>query len=253
MLPATVTRAGPVATAEGDTSPDGQGSAGDDGAAHAGAAGRRASPRDEPSDAVARPGTGRQASGPVAVAADRSFPAPAAHPVGPTTAGVIETLAARGNQAPATPVPQHPQAAAGAQPAHLLRIELHPAELGMVTASLRMSGEQLSIELKPETAEAYRHLADDSETIVKSLRKLGLDVDSVTVLQPSIAAQPAARVDPPAPTAGRDTPQFQPGTPGGGGDNSGGQQSGRNRGHDGQAFEKATPAHRERAQGALFI
>ena len=38
-----------------------------------------------------------------------------------------------------------------ALPAQSLKIELHPAELGVVTASLRFVGEQLSIELKVET------------------------------------------------------------------------------------------------------
>ena len=56
-----------------------------------------------------------------------------------------------------------------AVPTHILKIELHPAELGMVTASLRLAGEQLSIELKPETHEAYRRLATDSDAIVKSM------------------------------------------------------------------------------------
>ena len=77
----------------------------------------------------------------------------------------------------------------------MLKIELHPAELGMVTASLRLSGEQLSIELKPETHDAYRRLSTDSEAIVKSLRGLGFEVDKVTILQPSVAVPAATRTD----------------------------------------------------------
>jgi chemotaxis protein MotD len=208
------------------------------------------------SDPPPRNGQERHASGSAVVTADRSFPAPAAHPLSTTTAGVIEALASAGNQAAARPVPQHPQTATVAHPAHMLRIELHPAELGTVVASLRMSGEQLSVELKPQTAEAYRRLSSDSDTIAKSLKKLGLDVDTVTVMQPSIATQPAARTDAGNQASfapGRDTPQFQSGTSGGGGDNFGGQQPGRNRGHDGQAPERPAPAHRQRAGGALFI
>ncbi|TGS61917.1 flagellar hook-length control protein FliK, partial [Mesorhizobium sp. M1C.F.Ca.ET.176.01.1.1] len=74
-----------------------------------------------------------------------------------------------------------------------LKIELHPSELGSVTASLRLSGEQLSIEMKPETHEAYRRLTTDSDAIVKSMRSLGFDVDKVTILQPSIAAHAATK------------------------------------------------------------
>ncbi|MGT2464330.1 flagellar hook-length control protein FliK [Mesorhizobium atlanticum] len=77
----------------------------------------------------------------------------------------------------------------------MLKIELHPSELGSITASLRLSGEQLSIEMKPETHEAYRRLTTDSDAIVKSMRSLGFDVDKVTILQPSIATHAASRVD----------------------------------------------------------
>ena len=48
------------------------------------------------------------------------------------------------------------------------KIELHPAELGMVTASLRLSGEQLSIEIRPENHEAHRRLSSDSDAIMTS-------------------------------------------------------------------------------------
>lgn len=75
-------------------------------------------------------------------------------------------------------------------PAHSLRIQLHPAELGMVTATLRFAGEQLSIELRVENREAYHRLMADSDTIVGSLRDIGYDVDRVTILQPPAAARP---------------------------------------------------------------
>jgi chemotaxis protein MotD len=193
--------------------------------------------------------------GPVTLASDRSFPAPAAHPLSPTTAGLIEALAARGQATPA-PLALHQQPATVAVPTHIMKIELHPAELGIVVANLRMSGGQLSVELKPETAEAYRHLSSDSDTIAKSLKKLGLDVGSVTVLQPSVATTPVTRTDAGNQTPsmpGRDASQFQSGTSAGGGDNSGGQQSGRNRNHDGQALDRPASAHRERPGGSLFI
>jgi chemotaxis protein MotD len=256
MAAAMPTPTGPVVAPGDGTPPDGQDNDGDESAGSA-KTGRRASLRDEPStDSASRNGAERRASGPVTVAADRSFPAPAAHPLSPTTARVIETLAAAGAQTPAGPVSQHPQAASVAHPAHVLQIQLHPAELGMVTASLRMTGQQLSIELKPETAEAYRRLSSDSDAITRSLKKLGLDVDVVTVMQPSIAIPPAARIDAGNQSAfvpGRDTGQFQPGTSGGSGAGSGGQQPGRNRNHDGQAPERPAPAHRQRAGGTLFI
>ena len=56
--------------------------------------------------------------------------------------------------------------------AQSLKIQLHPAELGMVTATLRFAGEQLSIELQVENHEAYQRLQrrqrDDREVAARS-------------------------------------------------------------------------------------
>ena len=180
---------------------------------------------------------------------------PAAPSIGSTVANLAEVLAAARSQAatPAALAQQHPTVAV---PAHTLRIELHPAELGTVMASLKLSGDQLSVELKPDTAEAYRHLSKESDAIASSLKKLGLDVGTVTVMQPSLALTAAARTDAGNQASvmpGRDGAQFQQGTSGGGGSDSGGRQSGGNRGHDGQTLDQAKPVHRGRAGGSVFI
>ena len=73
-------------------------------------------------------------------------------------------------------------------PVHSLKIQLNPAELGTVTANLRMAGEQLEIEIKVSTPEAHRHLSSDADTIVRAMRSLGYDVDRVTVTQQFSAA-----------------------------------------------------------------
>ncbi|TIV74016.1 MAG: flagellar hook-length control protein FliK, partial [Mesorhizobium sp.] len=121
------------------------------------------------------------------VVSQQSFPAPAQNPIGQTASALVEALASDNGVQQA-----FASASAGSQttnsvavPTHVLKIELHPAELGAVTASLRLSGEQLSIEMKPETHEAYRRLTTDSDAIVKSMRSLGFAVDKVTILQPS--------------------------------------------------------------------
>jgi len=190
----------------------------------------------------------------VHIVSERSFPAPAAPSVGSTVANLAQVLAAARSQA-ATPAAfaQHPTVAV---PAHTLRIELHPAELGTVMASLKLSGDQLSVELKPDTAEAYRHLSKESDAIASSLKKLGLDVGTVTIMQPSLALTAAARADTGNQASvmpGRDGAQFQQGTSGGGGSDSGGRQSGGNRGHDGQTLDPAKPLHRGRPGGSVFI
>jgi chemotaxis protein MotD len=194
----------------------------------------------------------------VSVVADRSFPAPAPLPVSRAAADLVGAIASDNGwrQAPATTTgpgqPGHSVAVA----AHTLKIELHPAELGVVTASLRFAAGQLSIELRPETHEGHRRLSSDTDAIVKSLRGLGLDVDTVTLMQPQVAATGSARPDAggtPAGSPGRDQPSLQSGS-GGNGDGSGSQQPGRNRNDDGQQNSgRAAAPHRERARGDLYI
>ncbi|MET2830485.1 flagellar hook-length control protein FliK [Mesorhizobium shangrilense] len=207
-----------------------------------------------------RPEAGKQASSAnrVEVISERSFPAPAQNPMSQAAATVIDAIKADSgvrqafSSTPATPV----LTPSVAPSAHILKIELHPAELGMVTASLRLSGEQLSIELKPQTQEAYRRLASDSEAIVKSLRGLGFEVDKVTILQPSIAVPAATRSDSsvtPQAMMGRDGSSFQSGNSGGNNDGAAGQQSGRNRNNDLQEFGRPASPARERAGGDMFI
>jgi len=195
------------------------------------------------------------------VVAEQSFPAPAAYAISRTASELVGALAADPGwrQAAAAPAPLAQPAPAVAVPAHALKIELHPAELGVVTASLRMAGEQLSIEIRPQTGEAYRRLSADSEAIVRSLRGLGFDIDRVTVLQPVLAATPSARVDgtgQPAMEAGRDQPSFQPGGSGGGADKGGRQWGGDSHDHgqdSGRAAPNPGPNPGERAGGSLFI
>jgi hypothetical protein len=139
--------------------------------------------------------------------------------------------------------------------AQSLKIQLHPAELGTVTATLRFAGEQLSIELKVENQQAYSRLSSDSDTIVNALRDLGYEIDRVTVLQPQIAISPATRADTPASMPspqGRSAEQFGAGMAGGGGAGSGGRHSsdGANAGAGGS---RGAPPDHENAGGALYI
>ncbi|MER9350328.1 flagellar hook-length control protein FliK [Mesorhizobium sp. M0227] len=196
------------------------------------------------------------------VVSERSFPAPPQSPISQAALNVINAIAADAGPQKAlsaSPTTTH-LASSVAVPTHVLKIELHPAELGMVTANLRLSGEQLSIELKPETHDAYRRLSADSEAIVKSLRGLGFEVDKVTILQPSVAAPATTRTDATAPMAaatGRDPASFQPGNSGSGNGGAGGQQPGQQssgkRNDDAQDYGRGTSPARERAGGDIFI
>jgi chemotaxis protein MotD len=209
--------------------------------------------RSEPTGQAPQPGR-------LDIISEQSFPAPPQSSISQAALSVIDAVAAENGKHPAFAATSSASAPAGsvAVSTHILKIELHPAELGMVTASLRLVGEQLSIELKPETGDAYRRLSVDSESIVKTLRGLGFEIDKVTVMQPSIAVPTAARPDAtaalPTPTS-RDHSSFTPGNPGGGNGGAGGQQPGRHSAgnpHD-EANGRGTPPSRERAGNGMFI
>ncbi|ASY55295.1 flagellar hook-length control protein FliK [Sinorhizobium sp. CCBAU 05631] len=63
-----------------------------------------------------------------------------------------------------------------------LKIQMHPIELGTVTATLRLKDDELQVDLKVETGEAFRQLRDDQSEIVKALRAQGFAVDQVNVV-----------------------------------------------------------------------
>ena len=136
-----------------------------------------------------------------------------------------------------------------------LKIQLHPAELGMVTAQLRTVGDQLSVELQVDSHEAYHRLTADSDAIVKSLRSLGFDIDRVSIQQPQAAAADVARTDAGAATGSfaGDTPSFQPGNSGNGGERFGGQTGERGHGGGGHGSETAQPINQNRAGDGLYI
>lgn len=123
-----------------------------------------------------------------------------------------------------------------------LEIRLNPAELGSVTATLKLQGSQLSIEIVASSPESQRHLSSESERISASLRALGYDVQTVTVLQPAIAVAAPARTDAPVANA-----PPQGGQPGSAGSPDGGGQGQRGQG-GGSGSGNATPSGGDHAR-----
>jgi len=158
-------------------------------------------------------------------------------------------LAAAANM-PVLAAPQH-------QSAHVLKIELHPAELGAVTANLKVAGEQLSIEIQVENHEAYRRLSSDSDDLANTLRKLGYDVDRITILQPQTAATPTSRTEAQTSsthTSSRDqSAAFSSSGQGGNGSGGDGQRSGRNPSHDAYASRDPASPRRDDGRGGIVI
>lgn len=63
-----------------------------------------------------------------------------------------------------------------------LKIQMHPIDLGIVTATLRLKDDELHVDLKVETGDAFRQLSDDQNAMVKALRAQGFAVDQVNVV-----------------------------------------------------------------------
>lgn len=213
------------------------------------------------SDGSGSRNTARERGGPVAakvsVLSQQMALAPAAVPgLSANAAAIVSALDADLGWRPASASSaQSAQALKNAQPMRSLKIQLHPAELGMVTANLKTSGEQLSVELQVDNQEAYHRLSADSDAIVKSLRSLGYDIDRVSVQQPQTVTASVARSDASA-NAGsfsRDGSSFQPGSSGSGGERFGGQTSGRGHGSGAEHTDQAQAMPYNRAGGGLYI
>lgn len=151
-------------------------------------------PAEQPAFAVDKQSTLARGTATPAVSAkggqEAGQPAASATPAQPASPAqaVLSALRAdpelRAGPAEATVLPGQQNFAAPAGP-RSLKIQLHPAELGMVTARLAKQGAQLSIELQVESDEARQRLSTESDAIMKALRGLGFEVDRVTIQQAS--------------------------------------------------------------------
>ncbi|EPE99728.1 flagellar hook-length control protein FliK [Rhizobium grahamii] len=62
-----------------------------------------------------------------------------------------------------------------------LKIQMNPIDLGLVTATMRLQGDALNVDLKVETGAAYRQLKEDHGKIIEALRSQGYAIDNVTI------------------------------------------------------------------------
>ncbi len=63
----------------------------------------------------------------------------------------------------------------------VLEVRLHPVELGVVTAKLRITEQQLSVEITADSSEGKDSLAAQESAIRASLEALGFQVDRLTI------------------------------------------------------------------------
>ncbi|NGO51699.1 flagellar hook-length control protein FliK [Allomesorhizobium camelthorni] len=193
----------------------------------------------------------------VTVLAQQNVPAPAIPFPGLTAAPLLTAVAADGSWRELAAADSRGLPSQNAVVStHSLKVQLHPAELGMVTASLRFAGEQLTVELQVESIEAQQRLNADADTIVRSLRALGLEVDRVTIQQSSVVQTSNARADANAGQNGQPAPDrqsFNAAGSGGGNGEAGGQHSGRDTSNGAQASQNIAPGSADRAGGGLYI
>lgn len=63
----------------------------------------------------------------------------------------------------------------------MLKLQMTPHDLGTVTATLRLIGEELHVHLTVETRAAYRQLSEDSKGMLDALKAHGFSVDQLTI------------------------------------------------------------------------
>lgn len=189
----------------------------------------------------------------VTVVAQQNVPAPMAS----TALVLVESIAGNSllGTPPAATTPNAIHASATHASAQSLKIQLHPAELGMVTATLRFAGEQLSIELRVENHEAYRRLTGDSDTIVGSLRDLGYDIEKVTVVQSSVANSSTLRSDSAATMHSSASRSDDPSNSSmsNGGNAGSGENEPRSGGNHGQGTQRNPATRVENSDSGLYI
>lgn len=77
------------------------------------------------------------------------------------------------------------------RPLHTIQIQLQPHDLGRVTARMTMEGNQLHVELRVETSQARAQLTNDADSILKSLKASGFEIDRVSIQQVQPGNNPA--------------------------------------------------------------
>lgn len=96
-----------------------------------------------------------------------------------------------------------------------LKIQMSPIELGNVTATLRLTGDELTVHLTVENRAAFKHLNDDQSDMLKALRSQGFAVDQIQISLSSAADRGTS-------DAGQSGAQGQQASQGGGQNGTGG-------------------------------
>lgn len=85
-------------------------------------------------------------------------------------------------------------APASSLPVNTLKIQMNPADLGTVTATLRLKGDELTVQLNVQSGEAFKQLSADKDHLMHSLKSQGYSVDQINIqLSPAPADKGVAQ------------------------------------------------------------
>lgn len=111
-----------------------------------------------------------------------------ASPAGPSpqaanVASLVDGIAARPDWSAALSAGARasPGSAGSAGGVRAMVVQLNPANLGSVTATLKVSGDRLVINLQVQTSEAFRQLSTGNDAILDKLKGHGYAVEAITV------------------------------------------------------------------------
>jgi chemotaxis protein MotD len=115
-----------------------------------------------------------------------------------------------------------------------LKLQMNPANLGTVTATMRLAGDDgLTVDLRVQSAEAYRQLSNDQGAIADALRAQGYTIDRIAVTLstlPNAGGDASAQGNPSAFQGGQQSGSGQGGQPASHRQGSGQQRSGQDDG-----------------------
>lgn len=137
-------------------------------------------------------GSAKDGGAPIAVLEARRYIAPASSNAVGITAALMGDGEWASAMAPGSELANAATQSSSGKVVNTLKLQMSPIELGNVTATLRLTGEELSVQLTVETHAAYKQLSDDQSDMLKALRAQGFAVDQIQV---SLAVNSADRTD----------------------------------------------------------
>ena len=159
-------------------------------------------------------GTANEGGQTVAVLDARRYLAPASNAASITAAMVGDSEWAHAMQ-PGSELANALTQSNSGKVVNTLKIQMSPIELGNVTATLRLTGDELTVHLTVENRAAFKHLNDDQSDMLKALRSQGFAVDQIQISLSSAADRGTS-------DAGQSGAQGQQASQGGGQNGTGG-------------------------------